>query len=204
MKRHKTDTVKSESLHTSPCFFSGGTFAENLYQSCKEAWSDISSLPFLVHTAVFKTLCLPFQQKGCILLSILLIIHCLCVRVCWIRGNPLGKWANLSIWTCFFLLSPSPTTVCSYSSLLWQQQAESSLLQTADGLHMICVLDWHHSEEMCVRFCRVKHIFFLPSFSPLSDVQTHSGSLLSAARRKSKPNVELWRFHNRGKMNGTH
>lgn len=90
--------------------------------------------------------------------------------VCWIRGNPLGKWANLSIWTCFFLLCPSPSTVCS--SLLQQQQAESSLLQAADGLHMICILDWHHGEEMCVRFCRVKHISPLLIFFSL--MYTHT------------------------------
>lgn len=121
-KTTKTDTLESESLQTCPCFFSGGTFAENLSRSCKGARSDISIWPFLVHTACLdnRPVCLPFQQKGCILLSILLIIHCLCVCVCvcWIRGNPLGKWANLSIWTCFFLLCPSPSTVCAYSSLL--------------------------------------------------------------------------------------
>lgn len=114
----KTDTLESESLQTSPCFFSGGTFAENLISVLWGSMKWYFYFTFFgarsraqngLFTIPAKRLYSPEYTADYSLF--------MRVCVCWIRGNPLGKWANLSIWTCFFPLCPSPSTVCSYSSL---------------------------------------------------------------------------------------
>ena len=82
------------------------------------------------------------------------------------RGNTLGKEAKIRIGPSLF----PPSLLYHCLSSVWAAAlVKLQVSQTADGLHMICILDWHHMDGTWIWICLSCFLFnFLAQFSFLS------------------------------------